>query len=298
MDMAGKFSLGCECARVPRLRGKSGAEEIEHEQRYRAGEASRLDAERADAQALTTRSGLPGPASDAKAATYRLALLIGRAPDALSSLAEQPAPLPAAPGVVGVGLRSDLLRRRPDIRKAERDLAAATADVGVATADLFPRITLIWSVGQQARGPGDLASGLSTRFKVGPSLSWPILSFGRIRAQIRAADARADQAGAAYEKAVLSARADSETAINRYGAAASERVDRDVARARSSAALDLARQRYQSGEDNLLTLLSAQADFSATDQADLVARVSELTALVSLYKALGGGWEVADIPQS
>lgn len=268
------------------------------EQRFRAGDASRFDAERAESQALTTRSGLAGPASDARAAAYRLALLTGRPPEALAWLAEKPAPLPVAPGVVGVGLRSELLRRRPDIRQAERDLAAATADVGVATADLFPRLTLIGSVGLKAREPGDLSSALSTRFQVGPSLSWPVLSFGRIRAQIRAANARADQAGAAYEKAVLSALADSETAINRYDSAAHERLDRDAARASSAAALDLAQRRYQSGEDDLLTLLSAQSDFSATDQADLAARSSELTALVSLYKALGGGWEAAEIPQS
>jgi outer membrane protein TolC len=121
--------------------------------------------------------------------------------------------------------------------------------------------------------------------------SGPILSFGRIRAQIRAADSRADKAAAVYEKAVLTAFSDSETALNRYAATVSERRNRDDAQEQSAYALDLARQRYAGGEDDLLTLLSAQSDFNTADQADLTAHAAELTAVVSLYKALGGGWE-------
>ena len=147
------------------------------------------------------------------------------------ALASQPALWPTTPPTIGVGLRSELLRRRPDVRQAERDLAASTADIGVATADLFPKISLIGSIGQQAQHTGDLTSQLSQRFHYGPSLSWPIFSAGRIRAQIRAADARADEAGARYEKAVLTALADSETAINRYAAATSQLADLDAARA-------------------------------------------------------------------
>ncbi len=267
-------------------------------QRYRAGEAPLFDDARAQEQARSTRSALPRLASDAKAAAYRLALLTGEPPEALAGLADQPAPLPSPPARVGVGLRSDLLRRRPDVREAERNLAAATADVGVAAADLFPRVTLTGGVGQQAQGVGDLTSSLSTRYQFGPSFSWPILSFGRIRAQVRAAGGRADQAAAAYEKAVLTALSDSETALNRYAAAAAERRGRDDARAQSAIALDLARQRYAGGEDGLLTLLSAQSEFSAAEQSALAARAAELTALVALYKALGGGWETFDVAQS
>src|SRR3546814_7273480 len=93
-----------------------------------------------------------------------------------------------------------LLRRRPDIRQAERDLAASTAEVGVATAELFPRFSLIGGIGLQARTLGDLHSSDSLRLQLGPSLRWPIFSGGRIRAQIRAADARADGAKARYER--------------------------------------------------------------------------------------------------
>jgi NodT family efflux transporter outer membrane factor (OMF) lipoprotein len=260
-------------------------------QRFHAGEASRFDAARAEAQAGTTRALVPGLQAAIRAAAYQLALLTGQPPEAMTALADHAAALPAIPPVAGAGLRSDLLRRRPDVRRAERDLAAATADVGVATADLFPRITLMGALGQQSRTAGDFTSGGSTRFQVGPSLSWPILNFGRIRAQIRAADARSQAAAVRYEKSVLGALSDSETALNRYAAAGAERREREAARAQSAIALDLARQRYRAGEDDLLVLLDAQSAYSESEQGTLIARVAELSALASLYKALGGGWE-------
>ncbi len=259
--------------------------------RYQAGEASRFDEARAQAQVFTTRSQLPGLGGDARGAVYRLALLTARAPEALVALADQPASLPPVPPNVGVGMRSELLRRRPDIRQAERELAAATADIGVATADLFPRVSLIASVGQQSQHGANFFSGASTLYQFGPSLSWPIFSAGRVRAQIRAADARGDEAAARYEKAVLTALADSETALNRYAATAAQRRDRDAARTHSALALELAAQRYGQGEDDLLTLLEAQLDYGSADQAALLAQASQMTALVALYKALGGGWE-------
>ncbi len=259
--------------------------------RYEAGDASAFDQARAESQARTAVSQLAGLRSDARAAAYSLALLTARPPEALAALADSQATWPATPPTIGAGLRSDLLRRRPDIRQAELDLAASTADIGGATAELFPKISLVGSIGQQAQHSGDLTSVLSQRYQIGPSLSWPIFSAGRIQAQIRAADARADEAGARYEKAVLTALSDSETALNRYASATSQLRDRDAARAASSKALELARQRYREGEDDLLNLLDAQSDYSTADQASLTARATHLTALVSLYKALGGGWE-------
>jgi NodT family efflux transporter outer membrane factor (OMF) lipoprotein len=261
--------------------------------RYKAGDASAFDQARADSQARTVLSQLAGLQSDGRAAAYSLALLTGRPPEALIDLASQAATWPTTPPTIGAGLRSELLRRRPDVRQAERDLAASTADIGVATADLFPKISLIGAIGQQAQHTGDLTSELSQRYQYGPSLSWPIFSAGRIRAQIRAADARANEAAARYQKAVLTALTDSETALNRYAAATSQLADLDAARAASAKALGLAQQRYRAGEDDLLNLLDAQSDYSVTDQAALTARATQLTALVSLYKALGGGWDDA-----
>ncbi|WP_380872051.1 multidrug efflux outer membrane protein OprN [Sphingomonas sp. DBB INV C78] len=261
------------------------------EQRYRAGESARFDFVRADAQAQGAQAAIARFDADARGAAYRLAVLTGQPPEALASELLAPGTMPRSPERIAAGLRSELLQRRPDIREAERRLAAATADVGVATADLFPRIALIGSIGQQARSGDDLASSGSTRFSVGPSLHWPIFSGGTIRAQIRAADARADAAAARYEKAVLGALADSEGALNRYAATQSTRADREAARDRAAEALTLARQRYRAGEDDLLVLLDAQSAYSAAEALAIEARAAELLAATALYKALGGGWE-------
>jgi len=260
-------------------------------ERYRAGEASRFDFARADAQAQSTASIVDNLEADARAAAYRIAVLTGRPPEAVVAALLPPADLPQSPGSISAGLRSDLLRRRPDIRQAERELAASVADVGVATADLFPRFSLIGSIGQQSRTAGDLTAGDSTRFQIGPALHWPLFSGGRMRALVRAADARSDAALVRYERAVLSALADSESALNRLAAAEATRRKVVAARDQTSLALDLARQRYRAGEDDLVVLLTAQSAFSTAERQSVDARAAELAAFIAAHKALGGGWE-------
>lgn len=260
------------------------------DERFRGGESSRFDYLRAQAQAHSTRAAVAGFEAAAQAAVYQLALLTGQPPEALTRLSVA-ASLPKSPATVSAGLRSDLLRRRPDIRLAERQLAAATADAGVATAELFPRLSLVGSIGQQSQNGGDLPTQGSTQFSAGPSLHWPILAGGTIRANIRAANARIDSAAALYESAVLTALNDSETAINRFAAAKSTEQDRELARQQSEEALTLARQRYRAGEDDLIVLLNAQSAYTVAEQQDITARTATLETLASLYKSLGGGWQ-------
>jgi len=191
--------------------------------------------------------------------------------------------------MVAAGIRSELLQRRPDVRAAEADLVAATADVGTETANLYPRFALAGNVGQQARSLGDLAESGSTRFGIGPSFSWPIFSFGRIRAQVRAAGARADASAAAYEKAVLGALADSETAANRYAAAMNARDARESALGEARAAAALAGQRFQRGEDDRIQMLEAHSAALQAELLALAARADAAAAYVGFTKALGGG---------
>ncbi len=261
------------------------------EQRWRAGEIARSEAVHAAEQEAVARSAVPALDADVHAAAAALSVLTGQPPEALSSLVGAAAALPASPPAAGVGLRSELLRRRPDVREVERELAAATADEGVATADLFPRVTLGAAVGQQARDTGNLFTPGSARYQFGPSLSWPVFSAGRLHAQLRAAKARTERAAAAYEKAVLNAFADSETALNRYAAARESRHARDQARLAAAQLQSLAEQRHTAGEDDLLSTLDAQSEYHAAEAAASRAHADELTALAMLYKALGGGWE-------
>lgn len=264
-------------------------------QSYEAGEIARSDGADAMAAADRAQAALPAVRARIRAAIFGLALLTGRPPEAWLERLSTPAPLPAPPERVGVGLRSELLRRRPDIIAAEAQLAAATADVGVETARLFPQFSLIGGIGQQGRSVSDLGSGGSTMFQVGPSLSWPIFSGGRIRAQVRAAKARADGAAAAYEQAVLGALTDSETALNRYNAAVDTGRLLGQARVQSAVAMDLAGQRYRAGEDSLLQMAQAIVRDNAADRAAIQARMQALQAHGALVKALGGGWAQDDM---
>ena len=259
--------------------------------RFAAGEASRLERERAEGAARTSAAAVPEADARAAAAAYRIAALVGAAPEEVAPELRKPAPLPSSPDTILVGVRSELLERRPDIRRAERELAAATADIGIATADLFPRFSLFGSLGQQARTPGDLFSSESTRLQIGPSFSWPIFSGGTIRAQIRAADARAQGAAARYEKAVLGALSDSETAINRFLNARVTEVEASSAVDRERSAYALAGKRANSGEDDRLTLTRARQSLLTAERRADQARAAKGQAAVALYKALGGGWK-------
>lgn len=264
--------------------------------RLRAGLAARADLTRAETLAHATAASIPQFRAEADAAAFRLALLIGEPPEAHYDRLRVSRPLPSARREVRAGLRSDLLRRRPDVRRAERELAAATADVGVATADLFPRFSLLGGIGLQAREAGDLFSGDSLRFQFGPALHWPLFSGGRIRARIRAADARADAALARYDRAILAALVDSETAINRVAAIGEVRIERDAASTSATEAIGLAERRYRAGEEDLTALLQARLVQNAADRASIEAQSAQLRQLASLYKALGGGWQAATVP--
>lgn len=259
-------------------------------QSYDVGEVSRSDDAEAEAAALRAEAALPGAEARIRAASHALALLTAQPPEALLDRLLVPAPVPQTPSEIAAGLRSDLLRRRPDVIAAEAMLAAATADVGVKIAQLFPRISLVGGIGQQARSVGSLDSGGSTRFQIGPTLSWPIFSGGRIRAQIRAADARADVSAAAYEQAVLGALSDSETALNRYNASVAAARGLADAQGRSATALDLAEQRYRAGEDSLMQFLQAQTRHNVAERAVAGGYMQALQAHAALVKALGGGW--------
>jgi len=258
--------------------------------RLRAGEASVLDQDKAEAAARASAAAVPEAKARAAAAAYRIAALIGAPPEDVAPALLVPAPQPAAPATIFVGIRSDLLARRPDVGRAERELAAATADVGVATADLFPRFSLLGSLGQQAQNPLDLASTGSTRLQVGPSFSWPIFSAGTIRAQIRAADARSQAAAARYARAVAGALSDSESAINRFLNARASAAEAEASFDREKAAFALAERRARAGEDDRLALTRARAALSSAQRRRDQAAAAVNQSAVALYKSLGGGW--------
>ncbi|MBI3003319.1 MAG: TolC family protein, partial [candidate division NC10 bacterium] len=185
------------------------------------------------------------------------------------------------------------LRRRPDIRLTERNLAAATARVGVATADLFPRVTLAGSVALQATSFSGLGSSGSEAFAIGPRIFWAAFDLGRVRARIRAADARTDAALAQYEQRVLLALEETENALTDFSRQQERRDSLRASAQASEKAQNLARLRYQFGVTDFLTVLDAERTLLEAQDRLADSETLTATALVAVYKALGGGWEIA-----
>ena len=219
-------------------------------------------------------------------------MLLGQEPGALEDelLAKQP-PIPSPPPVIPVGIPSELLRRRPDIRRAPRQLASATARVGAATADLFPRFSLTGSLGLASGTFRNLGRLDSVYYSVGPSISWPIFDAGRICANIHVQNERQSQAASQYAAAVLNSLEDVENALIGYQQEQARHHDLQSAVDANKRAVDLATQLYQKGLTDFLNVLDAQRNLFAS-QDQLVQSEQYLSAdVVALYKALGGGWE-------
>jgi multidrug efflux system outer membrane protein len=257
------------------------------------GRGTELDTSRAEAQLTSTLAGIPPLETAVKRASYRLGVLIGQQPTALEPELSEPLPLPTLPTLVALGRPEDLLRRRPDIRVTERNLAAATANVGVATADLFPRVTLAGSVALQATSLSGLGGSGSDAFAVGPGIFWAAFDLGRVRARIRAADARTEAALAQYERRVLLALEETENALVDFSRQQARRDSLRASAQASEKAQNLARLRYQFGVADFLTVLDAERTLLEAQDRLADSETLTATALIAVYKALGGGWEFA-----
>lgn len=257
--------------------------------RFDAGDAAQADVDAAQARLAAASAGVPGIQARLRAAALGLGVLLGAPPERELSLVDtRAADITLTP--IPVGERADILRRRPDVRAAERRLAAGTANIGVATAELFPKLTIGAGGGFQSLDAGTLFDSASQTFSIMPLISWRVFDGGRVRAEIRASEARQQQAALAYEKAVLAALGDAERALSNYrhGLDAVQRQHAAVEAARRSYAH--ARERFAVGDIALTGLLAEERVLR--DAEDAYARIHSATAvdLVALYKALGGGW--------
>jgi multidrug efflux system outer membrane protein len=261
--------------------------------RLDAGRGNELDTARAEAQWQTTLSTIPTLEASIATTCYRLSVLTGRQPTALSASLDSLAPMPALPPLNAIGTPEQLLRRRPDVRVAERRLAAATARVGVAVGDLFPKVTLVGEVGYFAPTFGDFGQSEARSFSVGPSISWAAFDLGRVQARISSAKAQTDEALAFYEGAVLGALEDTEGALISYGRSQVRRDALRVAAAASDKAADLARKRFEGGLIDFLEVLDAERTALSAELLLSQSRTDAATSLVAVYKALGAGWRTA-----
>ncbi len=260
--------------------------------RFQAGLVSDLDVARAEAEVNTTASQIPRLESSVKQAAYQLDVLLGLEPGSLWAELSNEAPIPELPPKVLIGLPSDLLRRRPDIRRAERHLAAATAEVGAATADLFPKFSLTGAAGLQSLSASDWFTRGSRFWSVGPTISWPIFDAGKIRANIEVRNAQQEQALTQYEKTVLTALQDVETSLVNYANEQTRRQSLVAAVAADRRATQMANELYIRGLNDFLNVLDAQRALCVAESALAQSEATMSSNLVALYKALGGGWEI------
>lgn len=258
---------------------------------FDAGLASRLDVLRAQAQVSDTEATIPTFEANERASIYRIGALIGQPPEQLLTQLDSPQAIPSTTTDVPVGLPSDLLRRRPDIRAAERRIAAANARIGIAQADLYPHFSLTGVAGLESLNASTFLTAPSRYFSIGPSINWLIFDAGKVRFEMHAEEARTDQAAAAYQKTVLGALRDVETALVSY---AQSRVRHEKLAAEVTAdreAVTIATRLYKQGLNDFLSVLDAERSLYSAD--DKLAQSERDTALelVALYKALGGGWQ-------
>jgi len=267
--------------------------------RNRNGLSPYLELLRARTEVESTAAQIPPLQAATRQYIHVLSTLLGMEPTALAAELEQPAPIPAVAGQAAVGIPSDLLRRRPDVQSAERQLAASTAQIGVATAQLFPQMVLGGSGGLQSRDFDNLFNGNSTNspstyYLAGPAINWTVFDAGRRKAGVKFAEAQVDAAKATYQDTVLRAFREVESSLVAVDRAQEQVSDlkRLAASARESAAI--ARRDYERGILDQLTVLDAQRQSNRAEMLLANGQVQLVVDVVTLYKALGGGWEAAE----
>lgn len=259
--------------------------------RVEIGAATDLDEQRAIALLATIQAQAPAMETAVQTSIHRLGVLLAQPPCSLRDELSATAPIPTAAPEVPIGLPSDLLLRRADVRQAERRLAAETARIGQVKSELFPKFYLTGAAGLTSISTDDFFTSGSRTWSIGPSVKWRIFDSGRVRASLRAQRAVTDQAGLAYEQVVLGSLEEVENALVAYANEQEHRRQLEQSVAANQKVVELANQRYTTGLGSYLSLLDAQRGlYVAQDELVRSERAVSLN-LVALYKALGGGWD-------
>ena len=255
------------------------------------GLAQQADVESARAQLSSLQSQLPQYEQSISVSRHALAVLIGQAPETLDTELGPSAELPALPPLVPIGIPSALARRRPDIRHAEATLHAATAEIGVSVASLYPDISLTGSFGLRNTSTRYLSDWASKFYSAGPSISLPIFHGGALVANVKMARAEAAAAALSYRKTVLTALQEVEDGL--------VSLDQDAVRvaalkdtvAADQRAFDITMHSYKVGLSTYIGVLNMQLQTNQAKEQLAQASLTQVTDVVKLYKALGGGWE-------
>ena len=267
---------------------------------YTAGETSERDVQQATAQLAQTEAQIPQLEQVLAQTKNGLAVLLGETPDGIDRrLTNGPSLIPAAPAEVAVGIPKDLLRRRPDVRAAGLAAASQSALIGVAKASMYPAFSLSGSFGGVGNNAGnsslaDMFNWQSRAVNAGAGLVFPVFNYGRLVNQVRVQDAQFQQAVLNYQNTVLQAQQEVENGLAAF--AGQQRVvtrltEADAAARRST---DLAIIQYKGGQTDYTTVLSAEQEQLAVEDALANARGGVVQGVISVYRALGGGWQIRE----
>jgi multidrug efflux system outer membrane protein len=258
------------------------------QERRNAGIASGVDVQQAEQLLYTATGQIASLEREIAQAENALSLLLGQAPTDVP----RGRPLEAfqAPPSVPVGLPSALLERRPDIRQAEQQLIAANAEIGAAKAEYFPRISLTGFFGGQSRALAELLTGPGRIASASLGATAPIFNAGKTRANVRLAEAVKGEAVVNYQRAIYTALRDVADSLAGYVKTSEQRAEQErlVQALRTSA--QLSTERYQGGLDSYLPVLDAQRNLFEGELQLARLHQQQLSSIVQLYRALGGGW--------
>lgn len=263
--------------------------------RFQSGLVNRLDLDRIEGELASALADLPNIKAEIYKRIFTLSILTGDLPEALFEELYPLYPLPSMPNDLALGIRSDLLRRRPDVRQAERQLAVATANIGVAVASFFPSVSLNGFEGFQSLRLGNLFSPRSFTWSMGGDINLPVFQGGKLVGNLRVNEAIAVGAVYTYQQTVLTALEEAESSLVTYieEREKGNRLNKSVEI--NQRVSDLTNQRYAGGLVSLTDLLDSNRQLISSQLNLLESQTAALVDIIALYKALGGGWEAFPI---
>jgi len=259
-----------------------------------AGSGNGLDIERSSANLQLTQSTIPTFEAQVNANLNRLAVLTGKAPNALKKTLQERKPLPSIPVTISIGKPAELIKRRPDINQAEAEFARAIADYNLNVADLYPDINFNGSIGFIASTFANLGSAGTSTLLLMPSINWAAFNIGRILKEVDQADAISQAQAANFEKTVLMALEEVDTSLVNFTREEQRRASLMRAAKASAKAEDLSQDRFDAGYDSFIDKLDSERTLLLAQDNLAQSETSVALKLVAVYKALGGGWQVVE----
>jgi NodT family efflux transporter outer membrane factor (OMF) lipoprotein len=266
--------------------------------RFDNGATTELDVQQAISNLSSTQASVPALTRSLFQAMNSMSILLGKPPGELNMMSSAASAIPIAPARIAAGIPTELLRRRPDVRRAEFQAASQSALIGVAEADLYPSFSLFGSIGLQSSNTGDSDAGDlfdsdSVVYSAGPSFSWKIFNYGRIRNNIRVQDARYQQSLVNYQDTVLRAYQETEDAMIAFSQAQAEAGFREQSATAAYRATEIASVQYREGAVDFQRVIDSERTLVTQQQQWTTARGDIALNLIAVYKALGGGWSLS-----